>query len=100
VRAEARPASTKPRPGTRLRLRSDVLAGTWEALVSGQVDLAIGVSGEYANPGGIELRPLGDLMPSSTASRPTTRWPPCKARWRMPSWCTTAPWPWPIPRSG
>ena len=48
-------------PGTRLRLRSDVLAGTWEALVSGQVDLAIGVAGEHANPGGIELRPLGAL---------------------------------------
>ncbi len=48
-------------PGTRLRLRSDVLAGTWEALVSGQVDLAIGVAGEHANPGGIELRPLGPL---------------------------------------
>ncbi len=48
-------------PGTRLRLRSDVLAGTWEALVSGQVDLAIGVSGEHPNPGGIELRPLGEV---------------------------------------
>ncbi len=48
-------------PATRLRLRTDVLAGTWEALVTGQVELAIGVSGEYANPGGIELRPLGDL---------------------------------------
>jgi len=48
-------------PGTRLRLRSDVLAGTWEALVSGQVDLAIGVAGEHANPGGIELRPLGPM---------------------------------------
>ena len=48
-------------PGTRLRLRTDVLAGTWEALVSGQVDLAIGVAGDYANPGGIELRPLGHL---------------------------------------
>jgi DNA-binding transcriptional LysR family regulator len=48
-------------PGTRLRLRSDVLAGTWEALVSGQVDLAIGVTGEHSNPGGIELRPLGEL---------------------------------------
>ena len=47
--------------GTRLRLRTDVLAGTWEALVSGQVDLAIGVAGEHANPGGIELRPLGDM---------------------------------------
>ena len=46
---------------TRLRLRNDVLAGTWEALISGQVDLAIGVSGEHANPGGIELRPLGEI---------------------------------------
>ncbi len=48
--------------GTRLRLRSDVLAGTWEALVSGQVDLAIGVSGEHVNPGGIEIRPLGEVL--------------------------------------
>jgi len=48
-------------PGTRLRLRSGVMAGTWEALVSGQVDMAIGVAGEYANPGGIELRTLGTL---------------------------------------
>ena len=46
-------------PATRLRLRTDVLAGTWEALVSGQVDLAIGVSSLHENPGGIELRPLG-----------------------------------------
>src|SRR3982751_6233507 len=30
-------------PGTRLRLRTEVLAGTWEALTSGQADLAIGV---------------------------------------------------------
>ena len=49
------------RPGTRLKLRTDVLAGTWEALVSGQVELAIGVKGDLLNPGGIELRPLGDL---------------------------------------
>lgn len=48
-------------PATRLRLRTDVLAGTWEALVSGQVDLAIGVSGDHRNPGGIERRPLGEL---------------------------------------
>jgi DNA-binding transcriptional LysR family regulator len=48
-------------PGTRLRLRTDVLAGTWEALVSGQADLAIGVSADHANPGGIELRPLGEV---------------------------------------
>ena len=48
-------------PATRLRLRTDVLAGTWEALVTGQVELAIGISGQHANPGGIELRPLGEL---------------------------------------
>jgi DNA-binding transcriptional LysR family regulator len=48
-------------PATRLRLRDDVLAGTWEALVTGQVDLAIGVPGTHSNPGGIELRPLGAL---------------------------------------
>ncbi|GAB4041293.1 MAG: LysR family transcriptional regulator [Rubrivivax sp.] len=48
-------------PGTRLRLRTEVLAGTWEALVHGQADLAIGVAGDFANPGGIELRPLGEL---------------------------------------
>jgi DNA-binding transcriptional LysR family regulator len=47
--------------GTRLRLRTDVLAGTWEALVTGQVELAIGVSGEHSNPGGIELKPLGEM---------------------------------------
>ena len=48
-------------PATRLRMRIDVLAGTWEALVSGQVDLAIGVSGLHENPGGVELRPLGSM---------------------------------------
>ena len=61
-RQEDRAAGVPSGPATRLRLRTDVLAGTWEALVTGQVDLAIGVSGEYANPGGIELRPLGDMV--------------------------------------
>ncbi len=46
---------------TRLRLRTEVLTGTWEALVTGQVDLAIGVAGVHANPGGIEIRPLGEM---------------------------------------
>lgn len=48
-------------PGTRLRLKSGVMAGTWEALVSGQADLAIGVGGDFVNPGGIELRSLGTV---------------------------------------
>jgi len=50
-----------PANGTRLRLRTDVLTGTWEALVTRQVELAIGVSAQHANPGGIELRPLGKV---------------------------------------
>jgi DNA-binding transcriptional LysR family regulator len=58
---QAREAGETDGPATRLRLRTGVLAGTWEALVTGQVELAIGVGGEQANPGGIELRPLGDI---------------------------------------
>lgn len=48
-------------PGTRLRLRTEVLAGTWEALVSGQADLALGVPADMPAPPGIELKPLGEL---------------------------------------
>jgi DNA-binding transcriptional LysR family regulator len=51
----------KAGPATRLRLRSDVLTGTWEALITGQVDLAIGVSALHLNPGGIEMRELGEI---------------------------------------
>lgn len=59
-----RPDSDKPEagPGTRLRLRTEVLAGTWEALLSGEADLAIGVAMEGIAPTpGIELRPLGEM---------------------------------------
>ncbi len=49
-------------PGTRLRLRSEVLGGTWEALLAGEVDLAIGVGGTSATPpAGVELKPLGEI---------------------------------------
>jgi len=48
-------------PATRIRLRTDVLSGSWEALVSGEVDLAIGVMGDQANPGGLEIHPLGEM---------------------------------------
>ncbi len=46
-------------PGTRLRLRTEILAGTWEALVSGQADLAIGVGTDQLPPAGVQLQPLG-----------------------------------------
>lgn len=50
-------------PGTRLRLRTEVLAGTWEALSSGQADLAIGVrvGPDVAAPPGVQVRPLGEM---------------------------------------
>jgi len=55
-----RPVGGTESPGTRLRLRTEVLAGTWEALVSGQADLAIGVPADTTAPG-IEVRPLGEM---------------------------------------
>ena len=48
-------------PGTRLRLRNEVLAGLWESLVSGQADLAIGAMMSTPPQSGIELRPLGEV---------------------------------------
>ncbi len=45
---------------TRVRLRDETLSGTWQALVGGKTDLAIGV---YANTQvlGIASRPIGDV---------------------------------------
>ena len=48
-------------PATRLRLRSEVLAGTWEALISGQADLSIGCAAETTLPGDICSLPLGEM---------------------------------------
>jgi DNA-binding transcriptional LysR family regulator len=48
-------------PGTRLRLRGEVLAGLWESLVSGQADLAIGAMMNSPPAHGIELKPLGEV---------------------------------------
>ena len=49
-------------PGTRLQLRSEIMAGLWESLVSGQADLAIGVMMNAPARPGIELRPLGQIQ--------------------------------------
>ncbi|WP_374316679.1 LysR substrate-binding domain-containing protein [Aquabacterium sp.] len=40
------------KPPTRLKLRTEVLSGTWETLLSGQADLALGIPGDrVAGPG-------------------------------------------------
>lgn len=51
--------------GTQLRFSSEVLSGTWEKLINGEADLAIGVS--YNGPdivrgsGGFRIQPLGEI---------------------------------------
>jgi len=55
-----RDATGQP-PPTRLRLRQEVLSGTWEALLSGAADLAIGVDADDKRATGIQLRPLGEI---------------------------------------
>ncbi len=46
-------------PPTRVKLRAETLSGTLEALTSGQADLAIGVTADYASTAGFQMRPLG-----------------------------------------
>ena len=46
-------------PPTRLRLRTETLSGTVEALASGRADLALGVAAEAATMAGLQIRPLG-----------------------------------------
>jgi len=48
-------------PPTRLRLRTEVMTGTWEALVTGQADLAIGVGLGREVPSGVAIKELGTL---------------------------------------
>jgi DNA-binding transcriptional LysR family regulator len=57
--SDAAPASAPP--ATRLRLRTEVMAGTWEALVTGQADLAIGVGSSRELPSGVTMKDLGPL---------------------------------------
>ncbi|HEB98683.1 MAG TPA: LysR family transcriptional regulator [Thiotrichales bacterium] len=48
-------------PDTRLRLSTEVLGGTWDALLSGRADLVIGAPGEGPPGGGYALHPLGEV---------------------------------------
>lgn len=59
--ASALVPATLGSPGTRLRLRTEVMAGTWEALVIGQADLAIGVGIEGSVPAGVQMKEIGRI---------------------------------------
>ena len=54
-------AGTAEGPTTRLRLREETLAGTWEALLSGAADLALGVGMDTSPRNGIQMQALGTL---------------------------------------
>jgi DNA-binding transcriptional LysR family regulator len=55
------PPAADSGPGTRLRLRTEVLAGTWEALLTGNADLAIGVDLGHSAPAGVKVEMLGTM---------------------------------------
>jgi DNA-binding transcriptional LysR family regulator len=46
---------------TRIRLLRETLSGTWEALVSGRADLAIGVADQQVTAAGVQSAPLGEM---------------------------------------
>lgn len=61
LRVESSGAAGLLAPPTRLKLRSEVLGGTWEALLNGQADLAIGLVPTGMPNGDIDMAPLGPL---------------------------------------
>jgi molybdate transport repressor ModE-like protein len=48
-------------PPTQLKLRSETLSGTWEALAYGEADLALGVVVDPSSAGNIQSKPLGEI---------------------------------------
>ena len=56
------------RSGTRLRLSQEVLAGTWDALVSGRADLVIGASGDAPAGRSFSSRVLGRVQMAFVAA--------------------------------
>ncbi|RMD70854.1 MAG: LysR family transcriptional regulator [Gammaproteobacteria bacterium] len=48
-------------PDTRLRLSTEVLGGTWDALVAGRADLVLGAPGDAPSIGGYAMHPLGEV---------------------------------------
>jgi DNA-binding transcriptional LysR family regulator len=52
-------AFTRENAGTRIRLSTEVLGGTWDALVNGRADLILGASSDAPPGGGFATLPLG-----------------------------------------
>jgi len=48
-------------PGTKLSLTTEVLAGTWDALISGRADFVLGAPGQSPSDGGYHSSFLGDV---------------------------------------
>ena len=48
-------------PETHLILTSEVLSGSWDALLSGRADLIIGAPSDGPSGGGYSVRPLGEV---------------------------------------
>jgi DNA-binding transcriptional LysR family regulator len=47
------------RHGTQIRILREILGGTWDALVTGRADLAVGADASMPTGGGYTIRPLG-----------------------------------------
>jgi DNA-binding transcriptional LysR family regulator len=50
-------------PPTRLRLQSETLSGTWNALLAGRADLSLGAAADAANRADVDVqvKPLGEM---------------------------------------
>ncbi len=48
-------------PPTRIKIRNEVLSGTWEALTSGHADLALGVTAARSGAPDVRVEPIGEL---------------------------------------
>jgi DNA-binding transcriptional LysR family regulator len=50
-----------PRTATRVRIEAEALGGTWESVIAGRVDLAVGASGDPPPGANLRTRPLGTI---------------------------------------
>jgi DNA-binding transcriptional LysR family regulator len=48
--------------GTRIRLSQEVYGGSWDALISGRADIALGAPGDAPPNAGFMTKPIGSLM--------------------------------------